>query len=207
MPSAGLLLPVLEESAYVSYRPVQPQRWVHWRAIFAASCTAGTLIGLSVVAWSPHREPPGTAVGTPGVHRVKLSKLARTSRYDSTQLNPETALMLSKHGFSEGEGDGDSGRTRLELKDFQDAQYYGDITLGTPPQVFSVVFDTGSANLWVPSARCKGFNLACFLHRRYSSAHSSSYVRDGTPFRIKYGSGSMTGFISRDTLQLGRWMQ
>uniref|UniRef100_A0A8C4HH23 pepsin A n=2 Tax=Dicentrarchus labrax TaxID=13489 RepID=A0A8C4HH23_DICLA len=82
-----------------------------------------------------------------------------------------------------------------------DLSYYGVISIGTPPQSFSVIFDTGSSNLWVPSVYCS--SQACENHRRFNPQQSSSFKWGSQPLSIQYGTGSMTGYLASDTVEVG----
>lgn len=86
------------------------------------------------------------------------------------------------------------------LTNYANAQYFAEIGLGTPPQAFKVILDTGSSNLWVPSSECS--SIACYLHAKYTSEASSTYKENGTSFAIQYGSGAVQGFVSKDKLDL-----
>lgn len=79
-----------------------------------------------------------------------------------------------------------------------DAQYFGEISIGTPAQTFKVIFDTGSSNLWVPSHSC--WSLACWTHSTYKSSASESFKKNATDFQIQYGSGGVKGFVSNDVV-------
>uniref|UniRef100_A0A8C0G9S9 cathepsin E n=1 Tax=Chelonoidis abingdonii TaxID=106734 RepID=A0A8C0G9S9_CHEAB len=77
--------------------------------------------------------------------------------------------------------------------------YFGQISIGTPPQNFTVLFDTGSSNLWVPSIYC--VSKACAVHSRFHPSDSSTYSEVGTPFSIQYGTGSLSGIIGSDQVE------
>ena len=82
-----------------------------------------------------------------------------------------------------------------------DTMFYGLVGIGTPPQHFEVVFDTGSSNLWVPASVCH--TVSCMLHHRFNPAKSHTFKEVGEPLNITYGSGSIIGQINEDDVTVG----
>uniref|UniRef100_H0XQS9 Peptidase A1 domain-containing protein n=1 Tax=Otolemur garnettii TaxID=30611 RepID=H0XQS9_OTOGA len=94
--------------------------------------------------------------------------------------------------------------TYESLSNYLDMVYVGLITIGTPPQTFKVVFDTGSADLWVPSVFCK--TPSCDTHQRFNPWRSSTFKLPPGPVRplkLRYGSGDILGVVAQDTLKIG----
>lgn len=86
----------------------------------------------------------------------------------------------------------------VSLTDLLDAEYFGEVDVGTPPQKFTVVYDTGSSALWIPSKTCSD----CKSSPRYDSLKSATYLKNGTDFFLSYGSGACKGILSRDHVVL-----
>ena len=72
--------------------------------------------------------------------------------------------------------------------------------MGTPPQSIQVVFDTGSADMWLFSSHTP--RKQPYLHY-FDGSRSSTYQPSSTPWSIRYGKGEVAGVLSRDIVRLG----
>jgi len=101
--------------------------------------------------------------------------------------------------------DDDAGDSDLILTDYYNNQYTGKISIGVPEQTLSVVFDTGSSDLWIPGRGC----TECGHHETFDYTTSSTYDPivdkngDLSKFEVDYGSGKVTGYEAYDTVALG----
>ena len=98
----------------------------------------------------------------------------------------------------------DQGSTRHKLA------YYGKIQAGTPPQEFTVVYDTGSGNVIVPGESCD--SAACMQRKQFHNSKSSTISQincDGSEaslgmspdqVTITFGTGSITGSCFTDKI-------
>lgn len=133
----------------------------------------------------------------PKLVRVPIKKLPNAAMF-------QNSVSEKVWDYSLGEGHGandqdlvyvtDSGD--IVIQNFHNAQFYGEFSLGTPAQTFEVIFDTGSSNVWVPA---KKFGS----HAVYDHSRSSTYKANGTEFKIMYGSGPVSGYVSQDKLEVG----
>ncbi|XP_020653743.3 cathepsin E [Pogona vitticeps] len=113
--------------------------------------------------------------------RGQLSQFWKSHKLDMIQYTQECSAFKD---------------TSEPLLNYFDVEYFGQISIGNPPQNFTVLFDTGSSNLWVPSVYCA--SKACAAHSRFHPSQSSTYTEVGTAFSIQYGTGSLTGIIGMD---------
>lgn len=84
----------------------------------------------------------------------------------------------------------------ISLTNFYNNEYVGRIGVGTPIQYFTVVFDTGSSDLWIPGNDCS----SCGTSSLFDISLSSTFVslqQDSSlvDFQISYGSGNVVGYV------------
>ncbi|XP_057583154.1 pregnancy-associated glycoprotein 2-like [Hippopotamus amphibius kiboko] len=87
------------------------------------------------------------------------------------------------------------------MRNHQNMIYFGIITIGTPPQEFRVVFDTGSSDLWVTSDVCS--SPPCSTSKLFNPRLSRTFKRTTHLFNLNYLTGTLLGSLCYDTVQIG----
>ncbi|KAI6212858.1 Peptidase A1 domain-containing protein [Aphelenchoides besseyi] len=147
----------------------------------------------------------GVTFNTTLINRETLSqRLIKEKKFDEYRI-----LKRVKHGMRHRQFSQKNDVARQPFYDYNDAEYLGQITIGTPEQLFNVILDTGSSNLWIPDKQCKNSKLAsnrqgpCDGKHHFESSKSKSYTKDGRTWDIQYGTGSASGFLGIDTVIRG----
>jgi len=131
---------------------------------------------------------PATPVEQPSFHTISLTK--RPHKTIAERIAMKRSLRI---------GTTNGAPSSIVINDFQDAQYFGPVSVGTPEQTLEVIYDTGSSNLWVSNIKPGFFSH----HHYYQDGKSTTYHKNGSTFHIQYGSGPVSGYYSSDTMTIG----
>ncbi|KAF9221252.1 Asp-domain-containing protein [Gyrodon lividus] len=86
------------------------------------------------------------------------------------------------------------------LTDDNSALWYGTISVGTPAKTFTVDFDTGSSDLFLPGPKC---GSSCSGHAVYDPSSSSTSMDLGKTFSLQYvDESTVSGEQYSDTVSI-----
>jgi cathepsin D len=159
----------------------------------------------TILAVVPLLVSAAPTVQKPRIH-IPLTKRSNVLRRDGSvdievlklQAAHSTAKILRGFGtYERNSGQRHSlspGVTNLKrevghdaLTDEQSQLWEGTISVGTPPVEYTVDFDTGSSDLFLPAKTC---DSTCSGHTLYDPSASSTSSDIGATFSLQYGDGS-----------------
>ncbi|XP_057583150.1 pregnancy-associated glycoprotein 2-like [Hippopotamus amphibius kiboko] len=127
----------------------------------------------------------------------KINTLRETLREENLLTN-----LLEENMDGRSQNETDDPKIYLHpLRNHEDLAYLGNITIGTPPQEFRVLSDTGSADLLVFSIYDS--SLACRAKKLFNPHLSRTFQGTQELFYIRYSCGSIFGSLGYDTIQIG----
>lgn len=123
--------------------------------------------------WSRSRIVTRDNLGPSGKDEPDAVAANTETRHDRRRLQRIDAMRRAVRALFTGDDGG--AAEALPLSNCHSILYTGDLAIGTPPQNFTVAFDTGSSDLWVPSTKCGD---SCDLYpdwRKYDQEVSTTY--------------------------------
>ncbi|KAF8553168.1 acid protease [Imleria badia] len=173
---------------------------------------ATSIVALAILAAAAPR-PAGQKIGIaiPITKRSSLVNDDKSINADALKSHVASIKAKIRHGFTNFEqntgtrhpsavkGDGKRGAGDA-LTDDNSELWYGTISVGTPAESFTVDFDTGSSDLFLPGSSC---DSTCSGHTLWDPTSSSTSQDVGQTFNLQYGDGStVSGEQYTDTVSI-----
>lgn len=145
-------------------------------------------------------------------HKAQYQRTFKVNLNEDERMGMAHSISLNRQMYKATERRFDeiqSENTKIVHK----TAYYGKIEVGTPRQPFTVVFDTGSGNLMIPSTYCQ--SRACTMHKRFDRKASTtaedieadgSKSKKGAPrdqITVTFGTGEISGVFLQDDVCIG----
>ena len=92
-------------------------------------------------------------------------------------------------------------KNNIPLKNYQNSLYVGVISVGTPPQSFPVILDTGSSSLLIASSNCT--SSYCKEQKLFNHTLSSTYEPKDIFSSIAFGTGVVKAKFGNDRVLFG----
>lgn len=91
----------------------------------------------------------------------------------------------------------------VQLKNYYNFNYVGEIEVGSNRDKFNCIFDTGSTNFWLYSTLCKGERLSSRSNHAFDPVASDSFRETTVGCSVQFGSGCLEGFFGTDDAWVG----
>ncbi|KAG2365371.1 aspartic peptidase domain-containing protein [Suillus spraguei] len=140
-----------------------------------------------------------------GVIHVPIVKRSQTDRV--ANLPKAVEALRTKYGYQHTNAKRGNTATVPITDEENDSSYSAIVSIGTPPQSFDVVLDTGSSDLWVATSSCtyceSPNSCTNCASTQFTTSKSSTFRSSGSSLQITYGSGAVEGDPAQDTVTFG----
>ncbi|KAJ7678536.1 aspartic peptidase domain-containing protein [Mycena rosella] len=182
------------------------------KAKAAGGVAAGAAAGAGVAGAVAGSAAPGNAVASGNATAAASGNATAAASGNATAASGNATAATGAAGAANALGGPDAAAGDVEVAnapttanslglniESQDVGYLATIQMGTPPQNYLILMDSGSADLWVASEACTSTAGGdCGQHQTLGSKSSSSFVASNTPFQVTYGTGAVAGALITD---------
>ncbi|KAL2002371.1 hypothetical protein VTN02DRAFT_78 [Thermoascus thermophilus] len=106
-------------------------------------------------------------------------------------------LPKNAHVLARGDEPSRSHSVSIE-NDGHDLSYFSTVKFGSKGQEMLMLLDTGGTNTWVFGSDCR--SPACQRHTTFGDQNSTTLKIDAAPWKVGYGSGTVSGVLANDTV-------